>query len=311
MNRLMLTRTYVARSLPVCAAALLVGAIAACGDDEPTGGPEAPPESNAPSPAGGGSGGEFCDSVDGIGDDLALLELTQIDDPAQFPDRVSRAAERFTGTEPPAPIAASWRHVSDFFTTADEALRDVEVTTEEDIEQALNLEGEESFAMVLMLPGQAETVGLYVQDECQVDLGITPPAVDNVCAAVDVAHLQSVFDGDVPEGEHRPWGDGTVECMWDDGNDREVGVVVMPADAMRSDLLDGMSPLEGESVQMGSGTIDVYDGAFGPLRAASGRTAATVVGETGVLASVRTGDTSAEAQKAVALVGLVTVDMEG
>lgn len=299
-------RRYTVRSLSVSAVAVLLGSVMACGDDGTSGEPD-PPSSGAA--AGGGSAGGFCESVDGIERDLALANLTEIEDPAEYPDRVSSAAERFASVEPPAEIASSWQRVSDFFTTTDEALRDVEVRTEEDLEQALSLEGEEAFGMVLTLPGQAEAVGLYVQETCQVDLGIAAPAVADVCAAVDAAHLQSVFDNGVPEGEHRPWGNGTVECMWSDG-DREVGVVVMPAQAMRSDLLDGMSPLE--SVAMGGeAPIDVYDGAFGPLRAAGGRTAATVVGDTGVLASVRSGDPRAEADKAIALVGLLAVDLEG
>lgn len=310
MKKLMLTRTSVARSLSVCAAVVLLGSVAACGGGEPTEEPDSGPEASAasaPSSTEGDAAGGFCEQVDGIGEDLALLKLDEMDDPAGFPGRVSQAAARFAGVEPPEQIAESWQRVGDFLALADEALRDVEVTNEADIEQALNLEGEAAFAMVLLLPGQVEAVGVYVQETCQVDLGITPPAIGDVCAVLDPVHLQSVFDGGVPEGENRRWGEGTVECTWDDGDDHQVGVVVMPAGAMNRDLLDGASQVD--TVQMDGSAIDVYDGAFGPFRAAGGRTAATVVGDTGVLASVRTGDAQAEALKAVALVGLVATDL--
>jgi hypothetical protein len=131
---------------------------------------------------------------------------------------------------------------------------------------------------------------------------VTPPAIADVCAAVDVTHLGSVFDGDVPEGEHRRWGGSTVECMWSD-DDREVGIVVTLADVMHSDILGGANPLEGET----SGAIEVYDGALGPFRSASGRTAATIVGDTGVVVSLSGGDdTRADTDKAIAVAGLVS-----
>lgn len=303
----MLKRTYAARTVSVCAAVLIAGSVAACGGEEGTGEPGSQPEPSASSVADSDPANAFCEGVVGIEDDLALLELTEFDDPAGVPDRVSDAAERFATIEPPEQIAASWQHVSDVLALMDESLSDVEVQTQEDIDDALAMEGEQAFTMVLRLPGQVESVGVYVQDTCQVDLGIVPPAIADVCATVDVAHLDSVFDGDVPEGENRRWGAGAVECVWDDRDDREVGIVVMPAAAMHDDLLTDLTPLD--SVQLENSTIDVYDGAFGLLRAAAGHTAATVVGDTGVLASVRSGDAQAESQKAIAIAGLVADEL--
>lgn len=306
MGKIMLTRSYFIRSLAVCAAVGLLGTTVACGGTEPgeqTGEPDRTTDTSSTTHGGAGDG--FCDSVDGIEEELLALAVAE-DDPTRFVEVAARAAERFSTVEPPEQIAAEWQSLGDFFTLVDESLQGVEVTSKEELDQALNLEGEEAFVMLLRLPGQTEVVGVYVQDECQVDLGITPPAVEDVCAAIDPANLGSVFDGQVPEGENRRWGGGMVECFWSDG-DREVGVVVMPAETMQSELLEDANQLD--SVAFDGAPIDVYDGAFGPLRGAAGRTAATVVGDTGVLASVRSGDPQAEAQKAIALVGLVAVDL--
>lgn len=81
-----------------------------------------------------------------------------------------------------------------------------------------------------------------------------------------------------------------------------------PDEALRRDLLDGQDPVD--YVETGGSTVEVYDGALGPLRSAAGRTAATDVKESTVMASVRTGDATAEQLKAIALADLVSLEVE-
>lgn len=295
----------------LAAAAVLLLPLAGCGTDEDPRADDQSGSSGSPSPvaAGEDAGGEFCEAVAGIGDDLSVSDLTADwkADPQEYVTKLSTAAQRFSTVEPPESIAASWQALGEFFSMADTALAGVDATSAEAVEQALKFDDEDAFAMVLMLPGQAETVGAFVQDECGVDLGIEAPVVANVCDALDPSHLGSVFGDAVPAGENRRWGNGVVECMWDDRDGTEVGIVIGPADALRPDLLQGQGPID--VVQTGDAPIDVYDGALGPLRAASGRTAVTEVGGTAVLASVRTGDMDADSLKAIALAGLVADDL--
>lgn len=321
ISRTTISRRTVARSLTWGVAIVLVGAAAGCGTEEPTRttttdqsqSPTEPGSDPTADPAAADSDAstddDFCANVDGIADDLDLLIATEADDPAQFPEQIAAAADRFSRIEPPEQIAASWQALGDMFAMTDEALEGVEVTSEDDIEQALSFDDDEAaFAMVIQLPGNVDSVGVFVQDACGVDLGFEPPAIANVCDVMDPVHLESVFEAAVPEGEHRPWGGGTVECMWDDEQGNEVGVVVLPAEAMHRDLLHDKDAME--TVAFDDATIEVYDGAFGPLRGAGGRTAVLVVDDTGVLASVRGGDDAAAAQKAIALVGMVATELE-
>lgn len=255
-------------------------------------------------------GDGFCDAVAGVGDDLALVDLTADweDDPKRFVTQVSVAAERFSTVAPPAPIARSWEGLGDFFSMVDGALAGVEVEGAEDLIEALRFEGEDAFAMVVLLPGHAETVGAFVQDECGVDLGIEDPVVANVCELLDGVDIDAIFAGSAPGGEHRRWGEGVVECVWDDRDGIEVGVVIGPAESVRSDLLQDQEAIE--VVEVDAGAIEVFDGAIGPMRMASGRTAAldssdtagTAAAGTTVMASVRGGDVDGDAAAAVDLV---------
>jgi hypothetical protein len=297
--------------LALTAATVLMLPSAGCGTDEESRAGDRSGANGSSSPAAGeASGGEFCKAVAGIEDDLSVLDLTAgwKADPQGYVKRLSTAAERFSTVEPPAPIVQPWRALGKFFSMANTALDGVDATRPEAIEQALKFNDEEAFSMVLLLPGQGETVGAFVQEKCGVDLGIKSPAVANVCDALDPSHLGSVFGDAVPTGENRRWGKGVVECVWDDRDGTEVGIVVGPADALRPDLLQGKEPID--TVRTGGAATDVYDGALGPLRAASGRTAVTEVGGTAVLASVRTGDMNADGSKAVALAGLMAKVLE-
>jgi len=280
--------------------ALMLGAATACGSSASS------PDGKSPTEA--GPDAQFCRTVDGIEADLELLDLARWDEEAQrFASQVATASERFSTTKAPESIAEAWDSLRDFFAMTDQALEGVDVTKADELRQALRFDGDDAFAMMLRLPGEAETVGLFIQDACEVDLGIEPPAITNVCETLDPTHLGSVFDGSVPDGEHRNWGVGVVECFWDDGDGKEIGVVVGPAESMRDDVLQNATVVD--QIKTADGTIEVYDGALGPLRAAAGRTAAIEAKGTAVVASARTGDTSAEAQKAVALVELVVVEI--
>src|SRR5690606_28802918 len=115
------------------------------------------PESATPSPAGQAADDEVCAAGEGIEDDLAILQSDlSTDDPQAFVAQVSVAAERFAATEPPAPVAASWEALADFFTMTEEALQGVDITTEDDLTEALRFDDEQAFAMVIQLPGSSE-----------------------------------------------------------------------------------------------------------------------------------------------------------
>ena len=329
MVRFVSARTATSRAVVSGIAVALVASLTACGgadgttekgdtensatEDATTGEDSTPvadgePESATSSPAGQAPDDEVCAALEGIEDDLAILQSDlSTDDPQAFVAQVSVAAERFAATEPPAPVAPSWEALADFFTMTDEALQGVEITTEDDLTEALRFDDEQAFAMVIQFPGHAEAVGAYLQETCDIDLGIVPPAIADVCDALDPAHLGSVFDA-VPAGENRRWGHGVVECFWADDSGNEVGVVVGPTEALRRDLLDDQEPVD--YVETGGSTVEVYDGALGPLRSAAGRTAATDVKESTVMASVRTGDATAEQLKAIALADLVSLEVE-
>lgn len=312
-------RGFPRRVLAGGSAAVLMLSVTGCGaEEDPSAAARSGPTGSSSTTAGAGvgddsaagSGDEFCDAVAGIEDDLAALDLTDEweNDPQGFATRVSVAAERFATVEPPAPVAQPWQGLSEFLSMADAALDGVDTTDADAVAQALRFDGEEAFGMLLRLPGQRDAVGAFVQQRCGVDLGIDPPAVVSVCATLDAAHLGSVFGDAVPDGEDRHWGQGVVECMWDDGQGTEVGVVVGPGDMLGPDVLQGHEPID--VAQAGSGPVEIYDGAIGPLRSASGRTAATELDGTMVLASVRTGDVDADASKAIALVGLMVAELE-
>ncbi len=252
----------------------------------------------------------ICDEAESIGHDLALVDFAAdwTNDPQGYVDGMTAAMDRFAAIEPPAAVADSWATLDAFFSMAGSALVGVDATDPTAVEDALRFEGEDAFTMVLVLPGQVETVGVFLQDECGIDLGIEPPVIANVCETLDPAHLDSVFETSTPRGDHRRWGMGVVECMWDDRDGTEVGIVVGPGAVIRADVLQGQAPID--TVAFDGGSIDIHEGALGPLRAASGRTAVTDVGATAVLASVRSGDVDADTLKAIALVGLVADDLD-
>ena len=304
------------RSLTWGLAAVVVSAAVGCGTDEPTQTSSDHNDSSADStddagvsatPAADGSGDEFCSQVDGIGAELTLLTSEDVADPAQYPDQISQAAERFTTLEPPEGVVESWRHVADFLVMVEDALDGVDVSSAEDLDEALTFDSD-SFATVIQLPGHVESVGVFVQDACDVDLGITAPAISNVCDIVDPTHLGSAFDNAVPAGEHRAWGGGVVECLWGDTSGPEVGVVVGPAEFIQTDIV-AMAEIV-DTANFGDATIEVYDCAVGPHRSRGGRTAVIAVDQTSGLASVATGDASAEAEKAIALVGMISGELE-
>lgn len=307
------------------AAAALVVSLAGCsgqataGSDEPDSTP-VPPESTpsgegprqtaasegGPEPADADTyaGDGFCADVEGIGDELRIANYTNdgSSDAQGYIDTVAAATDRFATVEPPADIADSWEVVADFFSFTNSHLEGVDTTQPDAISNALSFDSEEpdAFVMAIQTPGHSEMIAVFVQQECGVDLGVTVPPLLNVCDAIDEAHLESVFTDTIPAGENRPWSNGVVECLWGDGDGTEVGIVVGPLDAVLPDLLQGQEPLN--SNESAGATIDVYDGALGPLRSAAGRTAATDDGQNAVLASVRTSNVETAASQAVALV---------
>lgn len=256
-------------------------------------------------------GAAFCDETAGLGD--VLTALTAEDDAADYskvPELVSTGAEILTTVDAPVPISKQWTALAGIITRFDAAFSGVDVQTEDDIEAALQaeFEGEEGLAMILSLPAQAEAVSLHLQQTCDVDLGATVPVISDVCAAVDPAQLGSVFGDAVPAGEPLSWGGATLECTWT-AEEREVGAVVLPAATLAADYLTNAAPLE--QLAMDPYTIDVYEGAFGPMRINTrGRTAATTVGDWGVLVSVQSGDDAADTLKAAALAGSLAVELE-
>lgn len=250
----------------------------------------------------------FCADVDGIGEELLVANYTNdgSSDPQGFVDTVAAGAQRFASVEPPTAIAGSWAVVADFFSTTHSHLDGVDVTQPNAVKDALTFDSDEpdAFAMVIQTPGHSDMVALFVQQECGVDLGVDPPPLANVCDAIDASHLETAFDGAVPSGDNRPWSDGVVECIWSGadelGSPIEVGVVVGPLPAVLPDLLQGQEPLEVE--ELAGTTIDMFDGALGPLRSAEGVTTATDDGRTAVLVSVATTDTATARSTAIALV---------
>src|SRR5690606_25605796 len=123
-------------------------------------------------PASEGDGG-FCGAV---GTDFADFSVESVmgdvADPAAYPARIATYAEVFRTVEPPEQIRPSWQMTGDFLIQVDERLDGVDVQTQEQLEEALRFDGEEAFTTVIQLPGQIETIGLYLQDECGLDLGI-------------------------------------------------------------------------------------------------------------------------------------------
>lgn len=305
MSHVFTAKKALTRLLALGAAAAILGSLAACSTTTAAPSTDTQPETKQATPAEAETDSEFCQAMDGIENDLALLKMSAAPgDPEKFAAQTAIAAERFSSVAPPDSIAGSWSYLGDFFSMANEALEGVDVTNEADLEEALNFDGEDAFAMVIQLPGQSEAVGLFVQETCGLDLGIVPPAMANVCDAFDQSDLDSIFTAGIPEGENRPWGDGVVECYWEDDQGNEVGAVVGPAERLKSEILQNVETVD--SVKVDGVTIQVFDGAVGPLRAAGGRTAMAQVADTGVMVSVRTGDSSVEAEKAVALVSLVS-----
>lgn len=253
----------------------------------------------------------FCEAMAGIEDEYWVFDFEQLGDPVAYPGAVASLRERLAAVSPPEEISTAWSVASSFLELVDDALEGVEVVDAESLTEALSTATEdtpEDFALLLTITGHKDVVGGYIQDTCGIDLQIIPPVVADACTLVAAEHLGSVFPGGVPEPERSPWGEGLVECYWDGDDDHQVGVVVGPAETVEADLLQG-EPIDGAVIDVG--TVDVYEGAFGPARAASGgRSAAISVSDVGVLVSVRNGgDSQAEANKAIALVTLVVQEL--
>lgn len=247
----------------------------------------------------------FCAQIEGIDIDLTYADLSAEwqSDPQGFVDGVGAAAGRFGSADPPEAISEAWKFLTEFFTMVAQALEGVDGADADAVQDALRLEGDEAFAMIFLLPGEVETVGMFVQEECGIDVGLTPPLVEDVCDLFDAAALGSVFPDEVPEGEERTWGHGVVECLWDDRQRTEVGVVFGPEATVLPDLVHGQEPTA--TIETDLGPLAVYDGAVGPLRAASGRTVAASVEETALLVSVRSGEAMADQDHATDLVRMI------
>lgn len=299
------TRQYPARGgrLGLLAAVAFVALVAGCASPA---GPTAEADGEASGDGEAGTAGSsLCALTDDLAGDIELVSMDEIDDPGSFPARVAAAAERFDATEPPEGIDKEWTMVSQLFTLVDGALEGKEIGSEDDLREALSMEGEEAFFLVLAAPGSAEAIGVHLQQECGADLGFPEPALADACGAIDAAHLGSVFDGAAPEGERMRWAGGITECSWKDG-DVEVALTVGPAKILHDDVLRDVTPIDTVNADP---PVEVYDGALGPFRFASGRTAIGEVNETGVLVSIRAGDHQAEINTAVELVGLVAGEL--
>lgn len=237
---------------------------------------------------------EFCAATDQLGQSL-LATMDQNADPSVAAEAVSTAKQILTEVSAPAAIAEPWEFLTGAMTLFEEAFARTE-------DGSADLDGEEGFATVLLLPGGVEAVGVYLQQECGVDLGITEPVIADVCAAVDAASLGSVFDT-VPAGVPQRWGGATVECRWE-ADERSVGAMVGSVTTVADEILQGAEPVE--QVQMDGYTIDAYTGSLGVFRFDTrGNTAAAVVGDWAVMVSVDSGDDAADKNKAIALAGML------
>lgn len=248
----------------------------------------------------------FCAAGEDIASTLDIVSTDSIADPAAYRERMMSSAELFTTVEPPANVEREWGAVSELLTLSADALADAEVATEDDVRDALSSDSEDAFFLVLTAPGFMEAIGVELQRECGLDLGLTEPAFDDACIAVDPMHLSSAFAGEVPEGESMRWAGATSDCTWDDG-ENSVGLTVSAAE-VSGQILGEAALLD--TVAADGVDVEVYDGAVGPFRASGGRTAVATVGETVVHASVRTGDRDAEQLKAIALAALVAQELE-
>lgn len=254
--------------------------LAACGDDDDSNDTTA---GAAGADADAASNGGFCDSVEGIEDDFAIFEEDPENiDPATLSDQIATATERFTSVDPPEEIAEDWHAIADLFTLLFEA------------EDPANMEGEEAFASVLTIGVHVDRVAAYIQDECDVDLGVSAGTVTDSCSLADEADLSVVFpDGVVPEPEGVPFGGDTNDCVWEgEDDDFNVGVATLPAEDLQSDVLDTTQPLA--TVTIGDVEGQMIDGVYGIGRFGGGRTISFVKGDIGLLVSVRMGGFDAD-----------------
>lgn len=236
----------------------------------------------------------FCAATDGLGEAL-LIVTDQSADPSAAAEAVSTAKTVLTDVPAPAAIAEPWEFLTRAMSVFEKAFANADGGEPQ-------LDGEEGFATLVLLPGGIEAVGVHLQQECGADLGLTEPVVDDVCALIDPASLGSVFDS-VPAGMPQRWGGATVECVWEAG-DNQVGAIVGTATTVSGEILQGVAPAS--DVQMDGYTIDVHQGTLGMFRfSTQGSTAAAVIGEWAVMASVRSGDDAADKNKAIALAGML------
>ncbi|GAA5150347.1 hypothetical protein GCM10025768_15050 [Microbacterium pseudoresistens] len=277
-------------------AAALSAALAACAT--PAAPDAAGPASEEPpnTPASVADG--LCAHADEVAKLITTANLNEVADPSAVPQRVADAVALFDEVEPPDEIAEAWGRVGQLFTMLDEALEGKTITSADDLRTVLPQDDPEAFALVLLVPGQAEIVGLHLQDECGVELGLSTPAVADACSVIDPLQLGSVFPSGAPAGKPVRWPNATVECTWS-GDENEVGVVFGPGEALIAETFRDMAPVE---TVAGDPEVLVYDGALGPLRFRGGRTAVVQKEVAAVLVSVAAGgDRRAEADKAIAL----------
>ncbi|WP_300267188.1 hypothetical protein [Microbacterium sp.] len=236
----------------------------------------------------------FCTATDGLGEALLIIK-DQSADPSVGAEAVSTAKTILTEVPAPADIAEPWEFLTGAMGVFEEAFASADGG-------APQLDDEEGFATLVLLPGGVEAVGVHLQQECGADLGLTAPVIDDVCAVVDPASLGSVFES-VPAGTSQRWGGATVECQWEAG-DSHVGAIVGSVTMVSDEILQGAAPAS--EVQMDGYTIDVHQGTLGMFRfSTQGSTAAAVIGEWAVMASVRSGDAAADESKAIALAGML------
>ena len=243
-----------------------------------------------------GDANDFCASTEGLGEALLVL-ADEESDPSDGKLAIKTAKKILTEVPAPEPIAMQWGFLLGATELFEQAYAEVDVEAGEKLQL-----DDEAFATVLFLPGGVETVGVYLQQECAIELGLIAPAITDVCAAVDTALLESIFST-VPTGESLRWGASTVECTWKT-DDLAVGAVVGSESFVMDDVLQRAAPVD--QVQTDGYTIDMHDGALGPVRVNTrGSTAVTVVGDWAVMASVASGDNATDAAKAVELVALL------
>ncbi|MDN5856864.1 MAG: hypothetical protein L0K86_29310 [Actinomycetia bacterium] len=254
----------------------------------------------------------FCDQIDGIEETLDLVTAMDEVEPADVTAHVDAAASLFDTAEPPTKIESDWAETERFVRLLDDALGDADPANEQELQDAFDEEASKELIGALMsVQGSATKVGAYVQSECGVDLGVQASAVSDACTLLEGDDVADAFDGEVPEPESRPYGNGTAECIWSDDS-REVGVTIMPAKTLRKEYLRKSTPLDAGVPGVPGG--HAFMGVFGIGRfSTDGHTVSFVAGKQGGLASVKLGpdgDQRAEIDLASELAGTLVEGLQ-